>query len=157
MSDQYFQQQAAQPMQGMPVAATWGSRAGAYLIDAGVIVGAFLALFIVIAVANAISSVLGAILGILGYLGLAAGGIGYFIVFESAAKGGQTIGKKVCNIRVVQQDTGQLLTTGESAIRYVCRAVCSFVPLGLDLLWPLWDERKQALHDKLAKTLVVVA
>ena len=26
----------------------------------------------------------------------------------------------------------------------------------LDLLWPAWDERKQALHDKVAATNVVV-
>jgi uncharacterized RDD family membrane protein YckC len=25
----------------------------------------------------------------------------------------------------------------------------------LNLLWPLWDDKKQALHDKVAKTNVV--
>jgi uncharacterized RDD family membrane protein YckC len=25
----------------------------------------------------------------------------------------------------------------------------------LDYLWPLWDDKKQALHDKVAKTNVV--
>ena len=25
----------------------------------------------------------------------------------------------------------------------------------LDALWPLWDDKRQALHDKLAKTQVV--
>ena len=25
----------------------------------------------------------------------------------------------------------------------------------LDLLWPLWDQKRQALHDKVAKTAVV--
>ncbi len=25
----------------------------------------------------------------------------------------------------------------------------------LDVLWPLWDDKKQALHDKVAKTNVV--
>jgi uncharacterized RDD family membrane protein YckC len=32
----------------------------------------------------------------------------------------------------------------------------AFYPL-LDVLWPLWDEKKQALHDKIAKTNVVLA
>lgn len=27
----------------------------------------------------------------------------------------------------------------------------------LDVLWPLWDERKQALHDKVADSVVVRA
>jgi uncharacterized RDD family membrane protein YckC len=26
----------------------------------------------------------------------------------------------------------------------------------LDLLWPLWDDKRQALHDKIAGTNVVV-
>ena len=26
----------------------------------------------------------------------------------------------------------------------------------LNLLWPLWDDKRQALHDKIAKTNVVV-
>lgn len=32
--------------------------------------------------------------------------------------------------------------------------VAGFWPV-VDLLWPLWDEKKQALHDKLAKTNVI--
>jgi uncharacterized RDD family membrane protein YckC len=27
--------------------------------------------------------------------------------------------------------------------------------LFLDVLWPLWDSRRQALHDKVARTVVV--
>jgi uncharacterized RDD family membrane protein YckC len=29
------------------------------------------------------------------------------------------------------------------------------VPTLLDGLWPLWDERNQALHDKVANTFVI--
>lgn len=29
------------------------------------------------------------------------------------------------------------------------------VPLVIDLLWPIWDKRKQTLHDKFANTLLV--
>ena len=34
-------------------------------------------------------------------------------------------------------------------------SVASLFPL-LDGLWPLWDRKKQALHDKAAKTNVVM-
>jgi uncharacterized RDD family membrane protein YckC len=42
--------------------------------------------------------------------------------------------------------------------------VCAVVPVAgvifglyplLDKLWPLWDEKRQALHDKVARTNVV--
>ena len=29
------------------------------------------------------------------------------------------------------------------------------VPWALDMLWPLWDPARQALHDKAARTVVV--
>jgi uncharacterized RDD family membrane protein YckC len=32
--------------------------------------------------------------------------------------------------------------------------VLSWLPL-LDGLWPLWDKRNQALHDKVANTVVI--
>ena len=30
-----------------------------------------------------------------------------------------------------------------------------YVPWLLDGLWPLWDDRNQALHDKVANTFVI--
>src|SRR4051794_34821721 len=37
-------------------------------------------------------------------------------------------------------------------------AACAlFIPTILDYLWPLWDERNEALHDKMAHTWVVRA
>ena len=33
----------------------------------------------------------------------------------------------------------------------------SHIGLLLDVLWPLWDDRNQALHDKPASTVVIRA
>ena len=32
-----------------------------------------------------------------------------------------------------------------------------FIVTILDYLWPLWDDRNQALHDKIVNTLVIQA
>jgi uncharacterized RDD family membrane protein YckC len=40
------------------------------------------------------------------------------------------------------------------AIAFVSQLTCGIAGL-LDVLWPLWDERRQALHDKIASSVVV--
>ncbi|WP_214103720.1 RDD family protein [Acrocarpospora catenulata] len=71
---------------------------------------------------------------------------------------GQTLGKRLLGIRVVPE-TGGRIVPGQAAIR---SAVLSIVYLTcclsfVDLVWILFDPRKQALHDKAARTLVVDA
>lgn len=53
-------------------------------------------------------------------------------------------------MRWVAQNAASLV-----AVVPVLGSVASLYPL-LDGLWPLWDDKKQALHDKAAKTNVVV-
>ncbi|MFD1940492.1 MULTISPECIES: RDD family protein [Nonomuraea] len=71
---------------------------------------------------------------------------------------GQTLGKRLFGMRVVA-DTGQPITVGQAAIRQAVAAIldysCCFGIINLG--WILFDPRKQALHDKAAKTLVVDA
>ena len=72
---------------------------------------------------------------------------------------GQTLGKKLFGMRVVQEN-GSKITVGQAALRQVVEVVLSWLCcIGglLDLGWILFDPRKQALHDKAAKTLVVDA
>ncbi|WP_327089415.1 RDD family protein [Nonomuraea sp. NBC_01738] len=72
---------------------------------------------------------------------------------------GQTVGKKVFGMRVVAEN-GSRITVGQAAIRQAVMSVLSWLCcIGelLDLGWILFDSRKQALHDKAAKTLVVDA
>lgn len=94
----------------------------------------------------------------LGYTFLAAliGFLYYWLLH--AYWNGQTLGKKLFGMRVVQE-TGQRITVGQAAVRQLVELVlASLCCLGIvDLGWILFDPRKQALHDKAAKTLVVDA
>ncbi|MCW2878620.1 MAG: hypothetical protein JWQ95_2720 [Sphaerisporangium sp.] len=72
---------------------------------------------------------------------------------------GQTVGKKLFRMRVVQHPTQEPVTPGQAAVREAVYGIFSLVCcLGLvDLVWILFDGKKQALHDKAASTLVVDA
>ncbi|MDN5795205.1 MAG: RDD family protein [Intrasporangium sp.] len=76
----------------------------------------------------------------------------------------QTIGKMALRISVRRTDRPGPLDI-VTAIRRRLLALLSVIPgvsafysivLLLDGLWPLWDERRQTLHDKIASTQVVV-
>lgn len=137
--------------------ATWGSRVGAYLID-------LIIIFAVIAV------LFGVGVGALGLGEAAVIGGGYFlalggvvtvasVVYKPVMEGarGQTLGKMAVGIKVARATDGGDIGYGEAFLRWLIAAVIGFVPFGglVDVLWPLWDDHKQALHDKAAKTIVV--
>ncbi|GIF24106.1 putative RDD family membrane protein YckC [Actinoplanes tereljensis] len=83
----------------------------------------------------------------------------YLYVVEYMHRSGQTIGKKAMKIRVIPLDPGKRLTRGMAAKRYLIEYGCgTFVPFFsyVDGLWQLWDKPyQQALHDKVAQTVVV--
>jgi uncharacterized RDD family membrane protein YckC len=78
-----------------------------------------------------------------------------------------TPGKLAIGLRVRLRETPGPMSWGTVLLRWAGQnwyAAFGFVPvlgslLGLypliDVLWPLWDDKKQALHDKVAKTNVV--
>jgi uncharacterized RDD family membrane protein YckC len=72
---------------------------------------------------------------------------------------GQTLGKMALKIRVVREDDLGAIDLGQSAARSAFSFLISIVTCGIggivDVAWILWDPRRQALHDKVAKTLVV--
>ncbi|MBJ7521502.1 MAG: RDD family protein [Solirubrobacteraceae bacterium] len=153
--------------------ASWGSRAGALIIDSFIIGIASIILIVLI----------GAIFGGLGSLGGDSGGaVGFWlgVVFAfipviivsfayqpywMARTNGQTIGKSALNIRVIRTN-GQPTDLGWSALRQIVviqllfGIVGSFflyIPWLLNYLWPLWDEENRALHDMLVNSRVVKA
>ena len=67
---------------------------------------------------------------------------------------GQTPGKRLMGLLVVQTD-GQRLRLGPAIRRWFGYYLSAILFLGF--LWVLVDNRRQALHDKLAGTLVVYA
>ena len=75
----------------------------------------------------------------------------YFVIFHS--RGGQTPGKMAFKIKVVEQSGARA-----GALRSVFRAIgClfSFAFFMAGYLWPLFDRRSQAWHDKIAGTVVL--
>ncbi|WP_248961651.1 RDD family protein [Sphaerisporangium perillae] len=72
---------------------------------------------------------------------------------------GQTLGKKLFRLRVVQFPTQEPVTAGQAAVREAVYGIFGVVCcLGvIDLLWILFDGKKQALHDKAASTIAVDA
>ena len=81
-----------------------------------------------------------------------------FLLWKAA-----TPGKLLLGLRVRRWAPGEPLTAGVIARRWIGYQGVSQIPsvgpiYGLiDVLWPLWDPRRQALHDKLAGTCVVRA
>jgi uncharacterized RDD family membrane protein YckC len=74
----------------------------------------------------------------------------------------------------VTADNAGSLTTAQAFNRYLCLEIYAFIDIfgalggangivaiallyGLiDNLWPLWDRRNQTLHDKFARTIVIM-
>lgn len=120
--------------------AGFGTRLVAALID-GVILG--VAQFVVVLITNA---------NVGQAVGLALS-LGYFTYFEGGAKG-QTLGKQVMSIRVIDFNGGGSIGYGRAFIRWIGRIVSS-LPLLLGYFWMLWDKERQTWHDKFANAVVV--
>lgn len=67
---------------------------------------------------------------------------------------GQTRGKRLLGLTLVRVRDGTPPGPARSVGRYLAHAL-DLAPLGLGLLWPLWDRRRQTLADKVAATVVV--
>jgi uncharacterized RDD family membrane protein YckC len=65
-----------------------------------------------------------------------------------------TPGKMIFNAVIIDAKTGNKLTKGQTAIRYLGYYV-SMIPLFLGMFWVGFDRKKQGWHDKMAGTLVV--
>ncbi|WP_338846322.1 RDD family protein [Massilia sp. W12] len=65
-----------------------------------------------------------------------------------------TPGKLALSLRIIDAETGNALSVGQSIGRYFAYFV-SAIPLGLGIIWVGIDARKQGWHDKLAKTVVI--
>jgi uncharacterized RDD family membrane protein YckC len=73
------------------------------------------------------------------------------------ANGGQTLGYRALGLKLVRTD-GSQPGTGSAIARCLGLMMClTMIPGVLGIMWMLWDDRKQALHDKMSDTLVVKA
>jgi uncharacterized RDD family membrane protein YckC len=72
------------------------------------------------------------------------------------AQRGYSVGQGVMRVMVVDAN-GNLLTAGTAFLRLLVRVAFALAPFlpALDLLWPLWDIRRQTLHDKAVNSYVI--
>lgn len=72
--------------------------------------------------------------------------------------GGQTVGMMAVRVRAVDAQTGGPIGFWRAVGRDLLERVLGFllfIPLVIDLLFPLWDPRHQTLHDKATNTVVI--
>ena len=169
---------APQPGYGYPVSkagqpADWPIRLGQYIIDIWVLIIPIVIIqSILVAPSNSITfnsdgsiSTGSSSLRFFGYLLTGVLIIGY--EFLTIQKLGGTVGMKALGLAVVREEDGGPLPPERLAIRsawFGASSIASFstalsliVGLGVfvSFLWPLWDPRKQGLHDKVSKALVI--
>ena len=68
---------------------------------------------------------------------------------------GQSVGKKVIGLKLVDDKTGQPIGAGMCFLREVVSNVVNQV-IYLSYLWMLWDDNKQTIADKAVHSTVVV-
>lgn len=132
---------------GRPLAGWWRRVAG-FAIDIAILTAVSVALWIVFWIGG---------LATFGDWIIGAINIAYF-TFTIGSSSGQTPGMKVTGIAVSDATTGRSPTYAKAFARYLVMAVFSamvYIGLLVDCLWALYDERRQALHDKAVGTLVV--
>lgn len=80
-----------------------------------------------------------------------------YYVYLHGSKG-QTVGKMVMKLKVVDQDSGELISYANAfkrwIIPYLGIVTCGIASI-LDGIWPLFDAKRQAWHDKFAKSVVI--
>ena len=145
------------PQANVGAFASYGSRFWGYFLDSLILgLGLGVVFAIVAFVAGSLANDAPAIAGILlfiSWLAIIVGSFWYFVHYWTRT--GQTPGQKIAGVRVVRLD-GQPMTVGSSILRVLGYSINGSI-LALGWLWPLWDDKKQGWHDKMAGTVVVQA
>jgi uncharacterized RDD family membrane protein YckC len=84
-------------------------------------------------------------------------GVLYRVLLEGGARG-QTVGKMVMAIAVKDPISGGSIGYGRAFVRWLVATVLWYaftIPGVIDVLFPLWDSKKQTIHDKAANSIVV--
>ena len=152
------------PPYGQPPApvghyATWGDRVVATLWDfVYVLPGLAVAILgiVITAVGGGMDSGILVLVGVLVMLG----GWGWMIWLGirnyvlDQGRTGWTYGKRKVGIRLITETTGAPVGPGMAFVRYLLHGLINQACY-IDYLWPLWDEKKQTLTDKILTSVVV--
>lgn len=135
--------------------ADWGTRFGAHILDILffnlVNTPAFIFIYVVGLSGNYDDGVVA--------LAIVLTIIAYFVIFHfyyavPISKSGQTWGKKLMNIKVLNSKTKEIPSIGQGWGRELSKVISGLI-LMIGYFMPLWTKDKQALHDMMASTLVV--
>jgi uncharacterized RDD family membrane protein YckC len=153
----------------------WWARVGAQIIDSLIIglvatISAFLLLLIFLAIFSGTNSgvvFIATLLFILFSLGvfIAIMVIYYGLTMKrEGSKNGQSLGKEMFSITVIREG-GEVVDFKYALFRQVAviylffNVFVSIFTAGigpfLNYLWPIWDEKRQALHDKIVGSRVI--
>jgi uncharacterized RDD family membrane protein YckC len=146
--------------------ASWGQRAGAYVIDsllvaAVALVPGFILLIPAIAMASneaAEPSSGVVLLSVLGIACIVIVGIAAQLWYFGSRQGetGTTVGKRMLGIRLVDMHTGLPIGKGRGLGRGAMRWALGAASVSIiSLLWPLWDAKRQTWEDMVVKSVVV--
>lgn len=147
------------PGQQAGALAAWGTRAAAFILDALFLFGITFALTLAIAAVAGtderatVETIVYAVAIPLGFL------YAPLLMMRRGKANGQTFGKQMMDVRVVRTG-GEPVTFWNAFLRQVIgqqllMGLTLYLYAFVDYLWPLRDARNQALHDKIASTLVV--
>ena len=122
--------------------ASWIQRVGAYLIDVApiiileIIFSRILVVYVLVLIAS----------------------LGWTIYnrWYQAGTTGQSLGKKLLNLRLVSEETGQPIGMLMAFVRDICHILDSVICF-IGYLFPLWDSKRQTIADKIVKTVVIPA
>jgi len=150
--------------------AGWWHRVGGAVIDgliSGVVFGVFVIIGMMIAFRDAwVDSYTDDVHNV-DPLGFVIIGIGFlvFVAIDIWNRGlrvgtkGQSLGKQLVGIRVVRAQDGNLLGAGSGFLRWLITFLFGLISCVsiIDVLWPLWDDKNQTLHDKVVGAVALRA
>ncbi len=93
------------------------------------------------------------IVGFVAPIFLVGGMAVFYTVWLESSAWQATLGKKLMGLRVVDLN-GQRITFWKSTSRNFNKSISSLI-LGIGYLMPLWTKKRQALHDRMARCLVI--
>ncbi len=148
----YSQPASSPAYTGAGQLAEWPQRVLGAIVDWAFAVVIVIVALILGAIFGAISSALGLLVSLLLYI-VAFG----YLMLQMVKQGntGQTIGKKIIGLKVINEGTGQPIGPGMSIARYFAHFVDSIICY-IGWLFPLWDAKKQTIADKLIGTVVII-